>query len=151
MRDSALHSFSRLMTRFFFLPSISSEPEIEAGVPSDIDSILHEKDAPHIIGPRLEHVAGAASPVDLVRMCEEVVEETNRRIRLLETIMSPLEQTEQTEQPEDHISYRECPSQRADGPGKDIFTIVVSDASPIERIQVPRNTGFRVILENLLV
>jgi hypothetical protein len=128
--------------------SISSEPEAEVVVPSDIDSILHEKDAPHIIGPRLEHVAGAASPVDLVRMCEEVVEETTKRIRLLETIMSPLEQTEQ---PGDRISYRERPSQRVDGPGKDLFTIVVFDASPIDRIQVPRNTGFRVILENLLV
>ena len=86
--------------------------------------------------------------IDLVRMCEEVVEETTKRIRLLETIMSPSEQMEQGEK---HVTYTKPSSQRVDGTGKDLFTIVVFDASPIERIQVPRNTGFRIILENLLV
>ena len=128
--------------------SISSESDATAETSSEIDTILHEKDASQIIGPRREHVAGAASPVDLVRMCEEVVEDTTKRVRLLETIMSPLEQTEQGE---DRMTYTESPSQHVDGPEKDLFTIVVFDASPIERIQVPRNTGFRIILENLLV
>lgn len=128
--------------------NISSESDAKDEITSEIDTTLHEKDAPQIIGPRLEHVAGAASPVDLVRMCEEVVEETTKRIRLLETIMSPSEQTEQGEK---HVMYTKPPSQHVDGTGKDLFTIVVFDASPIEKIQVPRNTGFRIILENLLV
>jgi hypothetical protein len=131
--------------------SISSESEAKAEeVSTEIDTILHEKDAPQIIGPRLEYVAGAASPVDLVRMCEEVVEETTKRIRLLETIMSP-SASEGSKQGEDHVLYTESPSQHVDGPEKDPFTIVVFDASPIERVHVPRNTGFRIILENLLV
>jgi signal transduction histidine kinase len=128
--------------------SISSESEGKAESPSEIDSILDEKEAPQIIGPRSEHVAGAASPVDLVRMCEEVVEETTKRIRLLETIMSPIEQEEQEAEDLSHAE-RSCP--HANGIEKDPFTIVVFDASPIERVQVPRNTGFRVVLENLLV
>jgi signal transduction histidine kinase len=128
--------------------SISSESDAKDEVPSEVDKILHERDAPQIIGPRREHVAGAASPVDLVRMCEEVVEETTKRIRLLETIMLP---SDQTEKEEDHVLYPEPLNQHVDGPEKDPFTIVVFDASPIERVHVPRNTGFRVILENLLV
>lgn len=128
--------------------NISSESDAKTEISTEIDTILHEKDAPQIIGPRREHVAGAASPVDLVRMCEEVVEETTKRIRLLETIMSPAEQTQQGE---DHVLCTEPPSQHLDGPETGLFTIVVLDASPIERVQVPRNTGFRIILENLLV
>jgi signal transduction histidine kinase len=128
--------------------SISSESGPEADAPSEIDTILDEKDVAQIIGPRSEHVAGAASPVDLIRMCEEVVEETTKRIRLLETIMSPLEQNEQKR---DDVSTSDHADQQTDQSEKDPFTIVVFDASPIERIPVPRNTGFRVILENLLV
>jgi hypothetical protein len=128
--------------------SISSESDGKAKVPSEIDAILDEKDTPQIIGPRSEHVAGAASPVDLVRMCEEVVEETTKRIRLLETIMSPIEQKEQEAGGPSHAE-RSCA--HANDTEKDPFTIVVFDASPIERFQVPRNTGFRVVLENLLV
>ena len=128
--------------------SISSESDAKVELPSEIDKILDEKDVAQIIGPRSEHVAGAASPVDLIRMCEEVVEETTKRIRLLETIMSP---SEQTEREGDDVSNPEHVDQQSDGVEKDPFTIVVFDASPIDRVPVPRNTGFRVILENLLV
>ena len=130
--------------------SISSESDEQVEAPSELDTILHEKDAPQIIGPRSEHVAGAASPVDLVRMCEEVVEETTKRIRLLETIMCPIEQREQ-EQEEEDMLHKEIARPKANDNEKDPFTIVVFDASPIKRVPVPRNTGFRVILENLLV
>lgn len=126
--------------------SISSESGTKVGTPTGIDSILDEKDATPIIGPRREHIAGVASPVDLVRMCEEVVEETTKRIRLLETIMSPGEQ----KVPEEDTVWRASFPQAHDT-DKDPFTIVIFDASPIERVQVPRNTGLRIILENLLV
>jgi hypothetical protein len=117
-------------------------------VTSEADIILDEKEPPQIIGPRVEHIADETSTVDLVRMCEEVVEDTTKRMRLLETIMSP---SEQQDQEQDGMSCPELPVQRADGTRKDPFTIVVFDASPIESIQIPRNTGFRIILENLLV
>jgi hypothetical protein len=110
--------------------------------------ILDEKEAPQIIGPRIEHVAGAASNVDLARMCEEVVEDTTRRMRLLETILSP---SEQQNDKQDGVLCPDAPVQRADTTEKDPFTIVVFDASPIESVQVPRNTGLRIVLENLLV
>lgn len=128
--------------------SISSGSDDKEDAPSEADTTTSEKNAPQIIGPRSEHVAGAASPVDLIRMCEEVVEETTKRIRLLETIMSPIERTEQEK---DEKSNSELSCQEVNGIEKDPLTIVVFDASPIERVQVPRNTGLRVIIENLLV
>jgi len=128
------------------ISSESSPPEADA--PSEIEKMLDEKDVAQIIGPRSEHVAGAASPVDLIRMCEEVVEETTKRIRLLETIMSPLQQKDQKQ---DEGSSANPADQETEQPEKDPFTIVVFDASPIDTVPVPRNTGFRVILENLLV
>jgi hypothetical protein len=128
--------------------SISSEPNTKPEMPSKIDMVLDEKEAPQIIGPRIEHVAGAASTVDLVRMCEEVVEDTTKRMRLLETIMSP---SEQQDEGQDGVLCPDLLVQRAHGIEKDPFTIVVFDVSPIESVQVPRNTGLRVVLENLLV
>lgn len=128
--------------------SISTESDVKAGALTEIDAILDEKDAAQIIGPRPEHIAGTASPVDLVRMCEEVVEETTKRTRLLETIMSPVDEKEQEK---GDVLHTELPYPQADATEKDPFTIVVFDASPIERVQVPRNTGLRIILENLLV
>jgi signal transduction histidine kinase len=128
--------------------SISFESDAKPEATSEADTILDKKVPPQIIGPRVEHIAGAASTVDLVRMCEEVVENTTKRMRLLETIMSL---SEQQDQEQDAMSCPELPVQRADGIEKDPFTIVVLDASPIESVQIPRNTGFRIVLENLLV
>jgi signal transduction histidine kinase len=128
--------------------SISSEPNAKSEISSKTDMVFDEKEAPQIIGPRIEYVAGAASTVDLVRMCEEVVEDTTKRMRLLETIIAPSEQ--ENEEQEGDLRP-DAPVQRADVTEKDPFTIVVFDASPIESVQVPRNTGLRIILENLLV
>lgn len=123
--------------------SISSESDAKPDDASETEAIGHEKGVPQIIGPREEYVAGAASSVDLVRMCEEVVEDTTKRMRLLETIMSP--------SGEERDAYDGKPVERANGSEKHPFTIVVFDSSPIERVQIPRNTGFRIVLENLLV
>lgn len=128
--------------------NISSEPNAEPESFPKTDMVLDEKEAPQIIGPRIEHIAGAASTVDLVRMCEEVVEDTTKRMRLFETIMSP---PEQPNEEQDGVLCSESPVQQADGTEKDPFTIVVFDASPIENVQVPRDTGLRIVLENLLV
>jgi hypothetical protein len=128
--------------------STRSKSDAKQEAPFETDVILDEKEAPRITGPRVEHIAGAASTVDLVRMCEEVVEDTTKRMRLLETIMSP---SYQQEQEQDDMSRPDLPVRRADGTEKDPFTIVVFDASPIESVQIPRNTGFRIVLENLLV
>lgn len=127
--------------------NISSESGAEPDVVPETDSTLDEKELPQIIGPRMEHIADAASTVDLVRMCEEVVEDTTKRMRLLETIMS----TEQQDHEQDGTSYPQLEEQRTDGTDKNPFTIVLFDASPIESVEVPRLTGFRIILENLLV
>jgi signal transduction histidine kinase len=126
----------------------SSNSDAKQEAPCETDMILNEREAPLITGPRVEHTAGAASTVDLVRMCEEVVEDTTKRMRLLETIMSP---SEQQDQDQDDMSRPKLPVRRADGTEEDPFTIVVFDASPIESVQIPRNTGFRIVLENLLV
>jgi signal transduction histidine kinase len=99
--------------------SISSESDAKPEVTSEADIILDKKEPPQIIGPRVEHIAGAASTVDLVRMCEEVVEDTTKRMRLLETIMSA---SEQQDQEQDGMSCPELPVQRADGTEKDPFT-----------------------------
>jgi signal transduction histidine kinase len=130
--------------------NISSESDVKPMAKSETDVILNEKDAPQIIGPRIDYIAGAATTVDLVRMCEEVVEETTKRMRLLETIMSPSEEEDQ-DQDQDGAPRSEVSAGRIDAAEKDPFTIVVFDASPIEGVQIPRNTGFRVVLENLLV
>jgi hypothetical protein len=119
--------------------SISSESDTK---PDDVSE--GGAKVPQIIGPRSEHVAGATSSIDLVRMCEEVVEDTTRRMRLLETIMTP-----SGEEEGDGQDF--TPIQRPDGSEKYPFTIVVFDSSPIEKVQIPRNTGFRIVLENLLV
>jgi signal transduction histidine kinase len=128
--------------------SISSEPNAKPESFPKTDMVLDEKKAPQIIGPRIEHVASAGSTVDLVRMCEEVVEDTTKRMRLLETIMSP---SEQPNEEQDGVLCSDPSVQRKDGTEEDPFTIVVFDASPIENVQVPRNTGLRIVLENLLV
>jgi hypothetical protein len=75
--------------------SISSESDAKPEATSEADIILDKKEPPQIVGPRGEHIAGAASTVDLVRLCEGVVKDTTRRMRLLETIMSPSEQQDQ--------------------------------------------------------
>jgi hypothetical protein len=138
--------------------SISSNSDAKADETSDLDTISEEKEVLQIIGPRVEHIAGAASSVDLVRMCEEVVEDTTKRMRLLETIMTPSEEEGHgSEDPEQEDPEQEdhkqdgVPARRANGSEKHPFTIVVFDASPIERVQIPRNTGFRIVFENLLV
>lgn len=128
--------------------SISSGSDAKPEAASETDVILDKKEGPQIIAPRVEHLAGAMSTVDLVRMCEEVVEDTTKRMRLFETIMSP---SEQKEREQDGMSCPELPAQLADGTEKDPFTIVVFDASPIESVPIPRTTGFRIVLENLLV
>jgi signal transduction histidine kinase len=128
--------------------NISSESDVKPVAESETDVILNEKDAPQIIGPRIDHIAGAATTVDLVRMCEEVVEETTKRMRLLETIMTP---SEEEDQAQDGAPRSKVSTQRVEATEKDPFTIVIFDASPIEGVQIPRNTGFRVVLENLLV
>jgi hypothetical protein len=123
--------------------SISSESDTKPAAASETNTNLDGKDALQIIGPRIEHVAGATSSVDLIRMCEEVVEDTTKRMRLLETIMTS---SGQEEDGEDGI-----PDRKEDGSDRHPFTIVVFDSSPIEKVQLPRNTGFRIVLENLLV
>jgi hypothetical protein len=151
------------ITKVLQYSSISSNSDAKADETSDLDTISEEKEVLQIIGPRVEHIAGAASSVDLVRMCEEVVEDTTKRMRLLETIMTPSEEEGHgSEDPEQEDPEQEDPEQedhkqdgvparRANGSEKHPFTIVVFDASPIERVQIPRNTGFRIVLENLLV
>lgn len=129
--------------------SISSEPDARSETAHAPDIILSEMEAPQIIGPRTEHIAGPASTVDLVRMCEEVVEDTTKRMRLLETIMSPSGQQQQQQQDDKACSNSQA--QQADADDNDQFTIVMFDSMPIESVTIPRNTGFRIILENLLV
>ena len=129
---------------------ISSESDTKVEDGSETDTSSDEMGVPQIIGPRVEHVASAASAVDFVRMCEEVVEDTTKRMRLLETVMNPTGQ-EQLEQHHQEPDGLELSAKRADSREKHPFTIVVLDASPIERVQVPRDTGFRLVLENLLV
>jgi len=133
--------------------NISSEADTKPEDTPETNRTSDEKEVLQIIGPRVEHIAGAASSVDLVRMCEEVVEDTTKRMRLLETIMTPSE--EEDHKPEDRTpkdrKEDSSPGRRADGSEKHPFTIVVFDASPIDRVQIPRNTGFRIVLENLLV
>jgi signal transduction histidine kinase len=127
---------------------ISSESDTKPEDTPATKRVSDEKEVLQIIGPRVEHVAGAASSVDLVRMCEEVVEDTTKRMRLLETIMTPSE--EEGHEPEDSEQDGEQ-ARSVDGSERHPFTIVVFDASPIDRVQIPRNTGFRIVLENLLV
>jgi hypothetical protein len=125
--------------------NISSESDAKPEEASETEGASDEKEKEvlQIIGPRVDHIAGTTASVDLVRMCEEVVEDTTKRMRLLETIMTP---SEQEKDGKDDTSGR-----RADGSDKHPFTIVVFDSSPIEKVQLPRNTGFRIVLENLLV
>jgi hypothetical protein len=138
--------------------SISSDSDAKPDDTSEIQREKDEKDVLQIIGPRVEHIAGSASSVDLVRMCEEVVEDTTKRMRLLETMMTPSGQEEheqedhgQDDHGQDDHEQEGTPARRADGSEKHPFTIVVFDSSPIDRVQIPRNTGFRIVLENLLV
>jgi signal transduction histidine kinase len=120
--------------------SISSESDAK---PDNVSETRTK--VPQIIGPRSEHVAGSTISIDLVRMCEEVVEDTTKRMRLLETIMTPSEEEEE----DDRQDIKSV--QGPDDSEKHPFTIVVFDSSPIEKVQIPRNTGFRIVLENLLV
>jgi hypothetical protein len=123
--------------------SISSQSDANLEYASKTGMTLDGKEIPQIIGPRTEHIASAANSVDLVRMCEEVVEDTTKRMRLLETIMTP---SEEKDDGQDSTSV-----QRGDDSERHSFTIVAFDSVPIERVQIPRNNGFRIVLENLLV
>jgi len=133
--------------------SISSESDAKPENGSETSTTSAEKVVPQIIGPRAEHVASAEISVDLVRMCEEIVEDTTKRMRLLETIMTPSgQEAHNKDRKENGLELSaESPAKRADGSDKHPFTIVVFDSSPIEKVQIPRNTGFRIVLENLLV
>jgi hypothetical protein len=68
------------------------------------------------------------------------------RMRLFETIMSPTDEHEKDER-----SWPRSLAAHCDLLEKDPFSIVMFDAKSTENFQLPENTGFRIVLENLLV
>lgn len=125
---------------------ISSEPDMKSNLALEKNESREDDNLPQLIGPRIGHGAGVASTVDLVILCEDVVEDTTKRMRLLETILTPVNEIEQNEpQWSDSAELQRASTE------KDPFTIVLFDAKPIHGLRIPTTSGYRVILENLLV
>jgi hypothetical protein len=106
----------------------------------------HSEDEVLQIGPQDRYTSGATGVIDFISLCEAVVEDTTMRMRLFETIMSPTDEHE-----EDERSWPRSLAAHCDLLEKDPFSIVMFDAKSTENFQLPENTGFRIVLENLLV
>jgi signal transduction histidine kinase/CheY-like chemotaxis protein len=98
------------------------------------------------IGPQSEHTASASGTVDLISLCEEVVEDITKRMRLLETIMSPTRY-----QKIDESTWPVVPQAPSEAADSDPFSMVLFDARSTDNLQLREGTAFGIILENLLV
>lgn len=140
-------------------PTSSSEPRPakEPYMPG-LDNHLPEQDADQDrgdilqVGRRPGEECTASGHTDLIGFCEEIVEDVSKRMRLSDTIMSPVSQRRSTNA-SGHDSSRRQAGVSSEGEGSDegYFSVILFDARSVDNCQVDSNSGIRIILENLLV
>jgi hypothetical protein len=140
-------------------PTLVSEsrPAKEPYMPG-LDNRLPDQDADQDRGDILQvsqrpgEKGTASGHTDLIGFCEEIVEDVSKRMRLSDTIMSPVSGRRGTNG-SGHISSRGQPEARLEGEGADegYFSVILFDARSVDNRQVSSNGGIRIILENLLV
>jgi hypothetical protein len=122
-----------------------------------IDNRLPDQDADQDrgdilqVGQRPNDTGTASGHTDLIGLCEEIVEDVSKRMRIADTIMSPGLRRRTT----NGSCYDSLPKQSGspEGVGADegYFSVVLFDTRSVDNCQVSSNSGVRIILENLLV
>jgi signal transduction histidine kinase len=140
-------------------PTLASEsrPAKEPYMPG-LDNRLPDQDVDQDRGDILQvsqrpgEKGTASGHTDLIGFCEEIVEDVSKRMRLSDTIMSPVSGRRGTNG-SGHISSRGQPEARLEGEGADegYFSVILFDARSVDNRQVSSNGRIRIILENLLV
>lgn len=98
------------------------------------------------IGSRLRQEADVKGHVDLIGLCEEIVEDVTTRMRVQEAIKSPrMDATcnDLTRFPSSQVEHR--------GTNGESIPMVLFDTISNDNLRLPGNTELRTILENLLV
>ena len=140
-------------------PKLASEslPIKEPYMPG-LDNCLPDQDADQDrgdilqVGQRPGEKGTASGHTDLIGFCEEIVEDVSKRMRLSNTIMSPISGRRGTNG-SNHTSSRGQQEASSEGEGVDegYFSVILFDARSVDNRQVASNGGIRIILENLLV
>ena len=136
----------------------SESPTADKPNTQNFDNRLPDQDADQDrgdilqVGQRPGDTGTASGNTDLIGFCEEVVEDVSKRIRLSDTIMSPVS-GRRTADGSGHGSSRRQPEVSPEGEEADdrSFSVVLFDARSVDNCQVASNSGLRSILENLLV
>lgn len=89
---------------------------------------------------------------DLIGFCEEIVADVSKRMRLSDTIMSPISRRRATnESGHDLSQIKPGVHPEDEGAEEKYFSVILFDARSVDNRQVASNSGLRIILENLLV
>ena len=123
-----------------------------------LDNLLPDQDADQDRGDILQvgqqpgEKGTASGHTDLIGLCEEIVEDVSRRMRISDTIMSPGTGRRTTNTSSHDSSGRQI-GVLSDGEGAEekYFSVIIFDARSVDNRQVTSNSGLRIILENLLV
>jgi len=125
---------------------------------SSLDNHLPEQDADQDrgdilqVGQRPGEKGTASGHTDLIGFCEEIVEDVSKRMRLSDTIMSPISRR-RTTNGSGHDSSQTKPGVKSEDEETEekYFSVILFDARSVDNRQVASNSGLRIILENLLV
>jgi signal transduction histidine kinase/ActR/RegA family two-component response regulator len=136
--------------------SPESPPDNELHIPS-LDNRLPDQDADQDrgnilqVGRRPDDIGNASGHTDLIGLCEEIVEDVARRMRIADTIMSPGSRRRTTNGSGYLSPQEQAGSLDGEGTDEGYFSVVLFDARSVDNCQVSSNSGIRIILENLLV
>lgn len=99
------------------------------------------------IGKKSREEYPTSGDTSLVDLCEEVVEDVAKRMRLSDTILSSSieRKAELNQQDNIHDNGRNVANNQEDD-----FSIIIFDAHSTDNCQIGRHSAFRIILENLL-
>jgi hypothetical protein len=103
------------------------------------------------VGQRPDDTGMASGHTDLIGLCEEIVEDVSKRMRIADTIMSPGSRRRTTNGSCCDSLPKQSGSPEGKGAVEGYFSVVLFDTRSVDNCQVSSNSGIRIILENLLV
>jgi signal transduction histidine kinase/CheY-like chemotaxis protein len=103
------------------------------------------------VGRRSGDAGTASGHTDLIDLCEEIVEDVSKRMRISDTMMSPGSRRRVTSGNAFDSPQKQGVNSEGDEVHERYFSIILFDARSMDNCQVSRNSGIRIILENLLV
>ncbi|KAM0721511.1 hypothetical protein Q7P37_002435 [Cladosporium fusiforme] len=124
---------------------ITSAPDSRSDMDLTADQSQSDSESPKIIGPRRSRASSRVVTMDLVSVCEEVVEETTRHMRFLESVVSPVEGVGTRD-----LAWPTKLDEESKSAAKDPFTVVMLDAVVTDHVWLPKDTELRIIVANLL-